>query len=45
MYLWPRLNGAQRLRATNKKEALIHSVTINEKTKKDCAPSENSLYN
>ena len=32
------LNGAQRLRATNKNVALIYSVTINEKTTNDCAP-------
>ena len=35
------LNGAQRLRATNKNVAIIYSVTINEKTTKDCALSGN----
>ena len=30
------LNGSQHLRATNKNVALIYSVTINEKTTKDC---------
>ena len=33
------LNGSQHLGATNKNVALIYSVTINEKTAKDCAPS------
>ena len=39
------LNGAQRLRATNKNVVIIYSVTINEKTTKDCAPTGNSLHN